>query len=139
MGHRRGPGRARGGGRRGRDHRRPSPHLRQAALLQPAFHRPQQRRAMSSIEEAARLIRAGELVAFPTETVYGLGADATNERAVARIFEAKGRPQFNPLISHVTGAQDARRLVQWNATADKLATKFWPGPLTLVLPRAAGS
>jgi len=92
-----------------------------------------------SIAEAARLIRAGELVAFPTETVYGLGGDATNARAVAKIFEAKGRPQFNPLISHVAGASDARRLVQWNTTADKLAAKFWPGPLTLVLPRAAGS
>ena len=90
----------------------------------------------ATIAEAAALIGKGELVAFPTETVYGLGADATNERAVAAIFEAKGRPQFNPLISHVSGASDARRLVQWNATADKLAAKFWPGPLTLVLPRA---
>ena len=92
-----------------------------------------------SIAEAARLIREGELVAFPTETVYGLGADATNERAVAKIFEAKARPQFNPLISHVLDAGEARRLVQWNATADKLAAHFWPGPLTLVLPRAKGS
>lgn len=89
------------------------------------------------IEEAARLIRAGELVAFPTETVYGLGADATNERAVARIFEAKGRPSFNPLISHVLDAKEAARLVRWNETAEKLAVRFWPGPLTLVLPRAA--
>ena len=93
----------------------------------------------AAIGEAARLIRAGELVAFPTETVYGLGGDATNARAVARIFEAKGRPQFNPLISHVAGASDARPLVQWNAAADKLAARFWPGPLTLVLPRAPGS
>jgi L-threonylcarbamoyladenylate synthase len=92
-----------------------------------------------SIEEAARLIREGELVAFPTETVYGLGGDATNERAVAKIFEAKGRPQFNPLISHVLDAGEARRLVQWNETADKLAARFWPGPLTLVLPRAKNS
>ena len=92
-----------------------------------------------SIEEAARLIREGELVAFPTETVYGLGGDATNERAVAKIFEAKGRPQFNPLISHVPGSAEAKRLVQWNDTADKLASRFWPGPLTLVLRRAAGS
>ena len=68
----------------------------------------------ASIDEAARLIREGELVAFPTETVYGLGGDATNERAVAKIFEAKGRPQFNPLISHVLDAGEARRLVQWN-------------------------
>jgi L-threonylcarbamoyladenylate synthase len=92
-----------------------------------------------SIDEAARLIREGELVAFPTETVYGLGGDATNERAVAKIFEAKGRPQFNPLISHVLDAGEAGRLVQWNETADKLAARFWPGPLTLVLPRATNS
>jgi L-threonylcarbamoyladenylate synthase len=91
------------------------------------------------IAEAARLIRDGALVAFPTETVYGLGGDATNERAVAKIFEAKGRPQFNPLISHVTDATHAQRFVRWNATAVKLAARFWPGPLTLVLPRAAGS
>jgi L-threonylcarbamoyladenylate synthase len=92
-----------------------------------------------SIAQAAKLIRSGELVAFPTETVYGLGADATNERAVAKIFEAKGRPHFNPLISHVVDADQARRFVRWNATADKLATKFWPGPLTLVLPHSEGS
>lgn len=92
-----------------------------------------------SIDEAARLIREGELVAFPTETVYGLGGDATNERAVAKIFEAKGRPQFNPLIAHVLDAGEARRLVQWSDVADKLAARFWPGPLTLVLPRAKGS
>ena len=92
-----------------------------------------------SIAEAARLLRAGGLVAFPTETVYGLGGDATNERAVAAIFEAKGRPQFNPLISHVLDAGEARRLVRWNDVADRLAARFWPGPLTLVLPRASGS
>jgi len=92
-----------------------------------------------SIEAAARLIRAGELVAFPTETVYGLGGDATNERAVAKIFEAKGRPQFNPLISHVLDADEAKRYVQWSETADKLARRFWPGPLTLVLPRVPNS
>ena len=96
-------------------------------------------RRPASIDEAARLIREGELVAFPTETVYGLGGDATNERAVAKIFEAKGRPQFNPLISHVLDAGEARRLVQWNDDADKLAARFWPGPLTLVLPRAKNS
>jgi L-threonylcarbamoyladenylate synthase len=92
-----------------------------------------------SIAQAARLILEGGLVAFPTETVYGLGGDATNERAVAAIFEAKGRPQFNPLISHVLDAGEARRLVRWNETADKLAARFWPGPLTLVLPRAKDS
>jgi L-threonylcarbamoyladenylate synthase len=95
--------------------------------------------AAADIEEAARLIREGELVAFPTETVYGLGGDATNARAVAKIFEAKGRPQFNPLISHVLDAGEAKKLVQWNATADKLAARFWPGPLTLVLPRTENS
>ena len=93
----------------------------------------------ASIDEAARLIRESELVAFPTETVYGLGGDATNEHAVAKIFEAKGRPQFNPLISHVLDAGEARRLVQWSDVADKLAARFWPGPLTLVLPRAKNS
>jgi L-threonylcarbamoyladenylate synthase len=92
-----------------------------------------------SIAEAARLILEGGLVAFPTETVYGLGGDATNERAVAAIFEAKGRPQFNPLISHVPGPDEAKRLVRWNETANKLAARFWPGPLTLVLPRAKDS
>jgi L-threonylcarbamoyladenylate synthase len=92
-----------------------------------------------SIAQAARLILEGGLVAFPTETVYGLGGDATNERAVAAIFEAKGRPHFNPLISHVLDAGEARRLVRWNQTADKLAARFWPGPLTLVLPRAKDS
>jgi L-threonylcarbamoyladenylate synthase len=92
-----------------------------------------------SVAEAARLLRDGKLVAFPTETVYGLGGDATNERAVAAIFEAKGRPEFNPLISHVLGADEAKRFVRWNDTADKLAARFWPGPLTLVLPRSEGS
>jgi L-threonylcarbamoyladenylate synthase len=92
-----------------------------------------------SIAAAARLLQEGGLVAFPTETVYGLGGDATNERAVAAIFEAKGRPQFNPLISHVLDAAAARKLVRWNDTADKLAAHFWPGPLTLVLPRAKDS
>lgn len=93
----------------------------------------------ATIAEAAKLLRDGGLVVFPTETVYGLGGDATNERAVAAIFEAKGRPQFNPLISHVLGADEARRFVQWSETADKLAARFWPGPLTFVLPRAKGS
>jgi len=93
----------------------------------------------ASITKAARLLQDGDLVAFPTETVYGLGGDATNERAVAAIFEAKGRPQFNPLISHVLDATEAKRFVDWNDTADKLAARFWPGPLTFVLPRAKGS
>ena len=92
-----------------------------------------------SIARAAATLRDGGLVAFPTETVYGLGGDATNERAVAAIFEAKSRPQFNPLISHVLDAAAARAFVRWNDTAEKLAARFWPGPLTLVLPRAPGS
>ena len=87
------------------------------------------------IERAAALIRAGRLVAFPTETVYGLGADATQDRAVAAIFAAKGRPAFNPLIAHVLDAAEARRYVVWNDTAERLAAAFWPGPLSLVLPR----
>ena len=93
----------------------------------------------ASITRAARLLQEGGLVAFPTETVYGLGGDATNERAVAAIFEAKGRPQFNPLISHVLDATEAKRFVDWSETAEKLAARFWPGPLTFVLPRAKGS
>ena len=91
-----------------------------------------------SIAEAARLLLEGELVAFPTETVYGLGGDATNERAVAAIFEAKGRPQFNPLISHVLDAGEATRLVRWNDIADRLAARFWPGPLTLRVAARTG-
>jgi L-threonylcarbamoyladenylate synthase len=92
-----------------------------------------------SIAEAARQVQQGGLVAFPTETVYGLGGDATNERAVAAIFAAKGRPRFNPLISHVLDARDAQRFVRWDDVAERLAARFWPGPLTLVLPRADGS
>ncbi len=87
------------------------------------------------IERAAALIRAGRLVAFPTETVYGLGADATQDRAVAAIFAAKGRPAFNPLIAHVQDVAEARRYVVWNDIAERLTAAFWPGPLTLVLPR----
>jgi L-threonylcarbamoyladenylate synthase len=86
------------------------------------------------IAEAARILRDGGLVAFPTETVYGLGADATNGLAVARIFEAKGRPRFNPLIVHVPGLDEGRVLAEFGDQALALAAKFWPGPLTLVLP-----
>jgi len=89
----------------------------------------------SSIAEAARALRAGALVAFPTETVYGLGADATDGRAVAQIFAAKGRPSFNPLISHVADLAAAERLAVFDETAHRLADAFWPGPLTLVLSR----
>ena len=84
------------------------------------------------------MLRAGGLVAFPTETVYGLGADALDPVAVGRIYEAKGRPAFNPVIVHVASAELARRLTrQWPEAATRLANHFWPGPLTLVLPRDA--
>ncbi len=88
------------------------------------------------IAEAAQLLLKGELVAFPTETVYGLGADATNDRAVARIFAVKDRPSFNPLIVHVRDTADARKLARWTPLAETLAAAFWPGPLTVVLERA---
>jgi L-threonylcarbamoyladenylate synthase len=91
----------------------------------------------SGIARAATLLRAGALVAFGTETVYGLGADATNARAVAEIFAAKGRPHFNPLICHYPNAAAAFAQVQANAMAHRLAATLWPGPLTLVLPRQA--
>ena len=91
------------------------------------------------IEDAARLLRAGELVAFPTETVYGLGGDASNDLAVARIFEAKGRPRFNPLITHVPDLAAARGLAVFDGRAERVAARFWPGPLSLVLPRAPNS
>lgn len=91
------------------------------------------------LRQGARLLRAGQVVAFPTETVYGLGADATNARAVAAIFAVKGRPRFNPLIVHVAGIRDAARLVVPDERARLLARAFWPGPLSLVLPRRAGS
>ena len=93
----------------------------------------------ASIAKAASLLREGRLVAFPTETVYGLGADATNDRAVASIYAAKGRPQFNPLIVHVAESAALDNLVEWNDTAKLLATQYWPGALTLVLPRKKNS
>jgi L-threonylcarbamoyladenylate synthase len=91
----------------------------------------------ASVADAARILAAGGLVAFPTETVYGLGADATNGRAVARLYEAKGRPAFNPLIAHVLDRNTAQALARFNADAERLAAAFWPGPLTLVLPKTA--
>ncbi len=88
------------------------------------------------LEEAARLIREGRLVAFPTETVYGLGANALDARAVQRIFEVKGRPLSSPLIVHVCSLEMARELAAaWPEKAALLAARFWPGPLTLVLPK----
>jgi L-threonylcarbamoyladenylate synthase len=84
---------------------------------------------------AARVLAEGGLVGFPTETVYGLGADATNPAAVAGIYQAKGRPSFNPLIAHVGDLAAARKIARFDALATRLAEAFWPGPLTLVLPK----
>jgi L-threonylcarbamoyladenylate synthase len=92
-----------------------------------------------AISEAVRILRDGGLVAFPTETVYGLGGDATNDHAVAAIFAAKGRPRFNPLIVHVADRAAAEALVAFTPQARALADAFWPGALTLVLPRRADS
>lgn len=92
----------------------------------------------AGIERSANLLRGGALVAFPTETVYGLGADATDSDAVARIYTAKNRPSFNPLIAHVPGLDAARREGVFDEIALRLAAAFWPGPLTLVVPVAPG-
>src|SRR5271154_3810234 len=89
-----------------------------------------------NIAKAAEVLRRGGLVAFPTETVYGLGANALDAAAVARIFIAKGRPANNPVIVHVAETADAMRVASaWPDDAEQLAKRFWPGPLTLVLPR----
>src|SRR5271170_4381662 len=88
-----------------------------------------------TIARAALLLREGRLVGFPTETVYGLGGDATSDSAVAAIFAAKGRPRFNPLIVHVPGLAGAAAVAIFDARARSIAKEFWPGPLTLVLPR----
>jgi L-threonylcarbamoyladenylate synthase len=92
----------------------------------------------AAVGDTVRCLKAGGLVAFPTETVYGLGADATDGKAIARLYEAKGRPAFNPLIAHVADLPAARALARFDAQAEKLAEAFWPGPLTLVLPKTAG-
>ncbi|GLV20673.1 threonylcarbamoyl-AMP synthase [Sphingobium sp. TomMM35A] len=92
-----------------------------------------------ALREAALLIRAGEPVAVPTETVYGLAADATDDSAVAAIYSAKGRPSFNPLIVHVADQEMAERLAVFSPVADRLASRFWPGALTMVLPVREGS
>src|SRR6267378_2820826 len=90
----------------------------------------------AEIESAARLLRAGHLVAFPTETVYGLGANALDPEAVARIYAVKGRPPTSPLIVHVSSIDMAQSLVtRWPIIADQLAHRFWPGPLTIVLEK----
>ncbi len=88
----------------------------------------------AGIAAAVEILGSGGLVSFATETVYGLGADATNDKAVARIFEAKGRPQFNPLIAHVADIAMAKEFVEWTEEAEKLAEFFWPGPMSMVLP-----
>ncbi len=90
--------------------------------------------SVQDLTQAANLLRQGHLVAFPTETVYGLGGDACRDVAVAGIYAAKGRPSFNPLIVHVSGVAQARRFAVFDAVADALAAAFWPGPMTLVLP-----
>jgi L-threonylcarbamoyladenylate synthase len=90
----------------------------------------------AAVAEAARVLAAGGLIAFPTETVYGLGADAGSGEAIARLYAAKGRPGFNPLIAHVASAAAARKLARFDAAAERLSAAFWPGPLTLVLPKA---
>ncbi|NVN87361.1 MAG: threonylcarbamoyl-AMP synthase [Rhodopseudomonas sp.] len=92
----------------------------------------------AAVAAAARCLRDGGLVAFPTETVYGLGADAGNAEAIARLYRAKGRPSFNPLIAHVGDLESARQIASFNPQALALAEAFWPGPLTLVLPKAPG-
>ena len=90
----------------------------------------------AAIAQAAAALRAGQLVAFPTETVYGLGANALDPAAVERIYAAKGRPSYNPLIVHVARTSDVSTVArEWNAAAERLAAAFWPGPLTLVLPK----
>ncbi|MFW2587909.1 L-threonylcarbamoyladenylate synthase [Sagittula sp. SSi028] len=91
------------------------------------------------LDSAAEHLRNGHLIAFPTETVYGLGADARSDSAVARIYEAKQRPSFNPLIVHVADVAAAKALVMWSDEAEALAEAFWPGPLTLVLPLREGA
>ncbi len=91
----------------------------------------------NDIAAAAEALKRGDLVAFPTETVYGLGADATNDRAVARVYAAKGRPAFNPLIVHVAEADAAFHLTNFPTAATKLANAFWPGPLTIVARRTS--
>jgi len=91
-----------------------------------------------SIDRAAKALAKGEIVAFPTETVYGLGANALNAAAVAKVFAAKDRPRFNPLIVHVLGEEEAEAYAAVNDTARKLIHAFWPGPLSLVLPRKSG-
>jgi L-threonylcarbamoyladenylate synthase len=92
-----------------------------------------------AIERAVRILRGGGLVAMPTETVYGLAADAANPEAIARLYEAKGRPRFNPLIAHVGSLEQARAIARLGSAGEALGARFWPGPLTLVAPVVAGT
>ncbi len=145
MGHRRRPRsrplRRRNGERSGR----PRTAVRQARVRESPLRRERPAGDVSAapivaaspeaVREAARIIQAGGLVAFPTETVYGLGGDAANDRAIAAIFAAKDRPRFNPLICHVLDGEGAAALVRLNGAARALIARFWPGALTLVLPR----
>ncbi|WP_420145090.1 L-threonylcarbamoyladenylate synthase [Sphingobium sp.] len=108
-------------------------------IAHPAYSTKSCRYGAESLREAALLIRAGEPVAVPTETVYGLAADATDNNAVAAIYSAKGRPSFNPLIVHVADIAMAERLADFSPVACVLADRFWPGPLTMVLPVRADS
>ncbi|MFD1107281.1 L-threonylcarbamoyladenylate synthase [Sphingobium olei] len=108
-------------------------------IAHPAFSTKSCRYGAEALREAALLIRAGEPVAVPTETVYGLAGDATDSSAVAAIYSAKGRPSFNPLIVHVADRGMAERLADFSPVAKRLADRFWPGPLTLVLPARADS
>lgn len=110
-----------------------------ASVMNAASTAPPHRWRADQIEPAAAALRRGELVAFPTETVYGLGADGGSDAAVAAIYAAKGRPEFNPLILHVDGPEAALALAVFSADALKLVEKFWPGPLTLVAPARPGA
>jgi L-threonylcarbamoyladenylate synthase len=119
---------------------RPSPpqeaELRNLVLVNPTLETRILPAGQAAVTAAARTLASGGLVAFPTETVYGLGADAANPAAIARLYQAKGRPAFNPLIAHVGDFTAAKKIARFDAAAEKLAQAFWPGPLTLVLPKA---
>src|ERR1700704_3178261 len=111
-------------------------------FVAPGFFRPTQKEMAADaagLAEAARVLRGGGLVAVPTETVYGLAADATSDAAVARVYAAKARPKFNPLIAHVTCLEAALGQGLFSADAFRLAEAFWPGPLSLVVPLAPGA
>jgi L-threonylcarbamoyladenylate synthase len=109
--------------------------LRNLVLVNPTLETRILPAGQAAVTAAARILASGGLVAFPTETVYGLGADAANPAAIARLYQAKGRPAFNPLIAHVGDLIAAKKIARFDAAAEKLAEAFWPGPLTLVLPK----